>query len=300
MSDNQFAPFRRGRTWTSMPAELGHQKSFPDKDWGSDPATTYTNTDVLCVLCKNTSGGTLTRGTIVKFDSSTPALFKYVNATAGAGERGDGVVDEYVGSSGVASNAFFWVVRKGNTQLTTSTSASIAVKDALRTAASGKVVEDSVGMGYAVCGYALEAVAASATLFRAYVDFTGVEQAPTSGSPALYSATFTVGAEDTNVINIAVQLTDQYGNDLAYKAVVDYYVSTDTAGDTLGADEGTLAIGTDGTILKEHTDDIIGMVRSEADGDIDFNYTSTGSNTVYLNLRMPDGRTVQSGAIAWA
>ena len=106
-----------------------------------------------------------------------------------------------------------------------------------------------------------------------------------SGSnPPLASASFTVGAEAANVIPVTIQLVDGNGADMAEACVVLYYLSSDSAGQAVAADPGTTAIGTDGTILVEVTDDVLGHVVSEADGDIDFNITSTGTSTFYLNL----------------
>lgn len=298
---NQSGIIPPGETWTSLPTtSLGRSGGRADKDYSVDPATHHTDTITEVMAVKNTSGGTLVAGTVVKFDTTTPAMFKYVNATAGAGEHGDGVVDEFVGTGGVPSNEYFNLIRKGCCKVRSSSSAAIAVGDPLRVAASGEALEDSVGSGASVFGYAIAASSAADTLFRAYVDFTGPNRAPTSGSPELASATFVVGAEASNAITVTVQLTDTYGVDLAYKAVVNYYISSDTAGDTVGGDVGDVDILTDGTIIAEYTQDIKGLVRSEADGDIDFNFQSTGTSTVYLNLVMPNGSTVQSGAITFA
>lgn len=297
---NQVGSIRRGQVWSSLPTTaLGMHKQFADKDYSVDPATHLTNMDVECIVCKNTSGGTLTRATVVKFDTSTPAMFTKVSATAGAGERGDGVVDEYVSSTtGVPANYYFLLVRKGPCKLTSSTSTAIAVKDPLITAASGKVIESAAAGSAANVGYALEAVSASATLFRAYVNFDG--PLTNEASPKFAGATFSVGTEASNVITVAVQLTDASGADINYKCMARAYLSSDTAGDAVASDPGSWAAGTDGTLVSEELDDLVGTWRSEADGDIDVAVTSAGTSTFYLNVMLPDGRTVQSGAITFA
>lgn len=98
------------------------------------------------------------------------------------------------------------------------------------------------------------------------------------------SCKFTIGAEASNIINVAVQLVDGRGRDLQTKSVVGYYISTDSVGDVIDTDIGTIAIGTDGTIISEFTDDVCGWVLSESDGDIDFNLTDTAAETIYLNI----------------
>src|SRR5262245_6236935 len=96
----QVGAIHPGTTWSSFPpGALGMHKMYADLNYGSEPAPRLTGMDVEYIVVKNTSGGTLTRGTVVKMDTSTPALFQYVNGTAGAGDRGDGVVDSYIAST---------------------------------------------------------------------------------------------------------------------------------------------------------------------------------------------------------
>lgn len=119
-------------------------------------------------------------------------------------------------------------------------------------------------------------------------------------------AGITVGAEDTtaNTIGVVVQL-NQADNSTAVataRAVL-MYLSSDTAGQTLitAAPSGGVAAGTDGTILVEHTADIVWTALSEADGDIDITLTETANTAAqYLNVVTPDGRVYTSGAINFA
>ena len=113
-------------------------------------------------------------------------------------------------------------------------------------------------------------------------------------------ADITVGAEAANVINLAIQIRDGNGDDVKERMWLQYYVSSDANGDTVNSDLGTLAIGTDGTILGEHTDDVLGLVLSESDGDIDFDFTSTSAQTAYLHLLAPNGKKIASAAITHA
>lgn len=123
-------------------------------------------------------------------------------------------------------------------------------------------------------------------------------------------AVITVGAEDANVINVAIQLNDGYDNAAAVRGSVMAYLSDDSNGDDLAATapDGGWAIGTDGVLIPLASDDGSVIVPnktaqlvSEADGDIDIDIThAAGAKTVYLVLVMPDGRLVVSGAITFA
>ena len=62
-------------------------------------------------------------------------------------------------------------------------------------------------------------------------------------------ATFTIGTEAADVINVGIQLTDRdNGNEISERVAVMYYLADDVAGDTPSgtAPDGGIAIGTDG------------------------------------------------------
>lgn len=102
--------------------------------------------------------------------------------------------------------------------------------------------------------------------------------------PALVNdVSFVVGAEGTNTINIAVQFKHD-GSDISQRVVCVYWLSSDATGDTVASDPGTTAIGTDGTILAEPVDDLVGIAVSEADGDLDLTITHSGTSGFYLNV----------------
>ncbi len=114
------------------------------------------------------------------------------------------------------------------------------------------------------------------------------------------SASFSIGTEAGNAINVAIQLKDWKGADLAYRAALPWYLSSDATGDTISsAPASGIAIGTDG-LLIEWTNNVSGIVVSEADGDIDVTITDAGTPTFYLNLVLPGGRLATSGAITFA
>lgn len=122
--------------------------------------------------------------------------------------------------------------------------------------------------------------------------------AASANQPA--SASFTVAAEAANVINVAVQLKDANGNDLATAACVPWYISSDALGQAISTAHSVGAsIGTDG-LLQEFTANVAGLVTSEADGDIDIDFEEAAAKTAYLVLVMPSGSLQISGAITHA
>ena len=121
-----------------------------------------------------------------------------------------------------------------------------------------------------------------------------------SGFAPPADATFTIGAEAGNVINVAIQLKDGAGDDLATRAAVGFYLSDDADGDTIVAAATSLAIGTDGVAI-ENISNSAGVLISEADGDIDLNIgDASGAATYYLVLVMPSGELVVSSVITFA
>ena len=115
-----------------------------------------------------------------------------------------------------------------------------------------------------------------------------------------YDATITVGTEASNVINVTIQLKDYAGNDLAVaNSIVAYLSSTATGLDRATTTVTTeTAIGTDGSlgILLAKS---MYLLISEADGDIDLNFTDTGTNSFYLVLVMPNGKLKVSAVITF-
>lgn len=120
-------------------------------------------------------------------------------------------------------------------------------------------------------------------------------------SNAPFDASFVIGAESGgNVINVAIQLLDADGNDLATRAAVFFYLSDDADGDTVVAATTSLAIGTDGVAI-EYVSNSAGLLISEADGDIDLNIgDASGAATYYLVLVLPNGLLKVSDVIEFA
>lgn len=116
---------------------------------------------------------------------------------------------------------------------------------------------------------------------------------------AVNLATITVGAEETDVINVGIQLKDANGNNIAERVSLFAYLSDDANGDSVaGTAPDTVAIGTDGLAIPLIAGKAF-QLTSEADGDIDINITENGADTWYLVLVMPDGSLVVSGAITF-
>ena len=109
-------------------------------------------------------------------------------------------------------------------------------------------------------------------------------------------ATITVSAEAATVANqrdIVVQLKDANGADIAYVEtfeIIMYSSAAMTAFTTTGGSTG-LAIGTDGALLPVVAKKYF-LATSEADGDWDGIYTDTGTDVVFMGIRLPNGRLI--------
>ena len=120
-------------------------------------------------------------------------------------------------------------------------------------------------------------------------------------SANITGATFTIGTEATNVINVGIQLHKVSGGNLDVRGALMAYLSDDANGDSITATGPSTesAIGTDGVLGILLAKKIYFLV-SESDGDIDIDLTETGAATWYLVLVMPSGKLVVSSAITFA
>lgn len=125
-------------------------------------------------------------------------------------------------------------------------------------------------------------------------------RANTGAKPVIDGVTFVIGAEAANVINVAIQL-EAGEEDIDHSAVVVAYLSDDSAGIGISAaaPATSVAVGTDGSIIVEHTAKLAWTLDSEADGDIDLDITETGAATWYLVV-IANGIKYVSGAITFA
>lgn len=116
-------------------------------------------------------------------------------------------------------------------------------------------------------------------------------------SPAV-DAVITVGAENTNVRAIAIQLKDKNGADIDYVETVEILVFANADATAFVATGGStgIAIGTDGALLPVVAKKYF-LATSEADGDIDLTWTDTGTEAAFLGVRLPSGAVVMSAAL---
>ncbi len=110
---------------------------------------------------------------------------------------------------------------------------------------------------------------------------------------AVAGATFTVGDPHTSLVNVAIQLTDEQGDDMAVISSVTILLFADVAGAAINAIAlDTVAIGTDGVLVTVVANEMYQAV-SEADGDIDINFTeATATGDMYLAVVLPNGKIV--------
>lgn len=112
-------------------------------------------------------------------------------------------------------------------------------------------------------------------------------------------ASITIGDESANVRIITIQLKDSQGRDINYVEtfeIVMFTTAAMTAFATTGGSTG-VAIGTDGALLALVAKKVF-LCTSEADGDWDGTWTDTGTESVALGVRLPNGRVVVSAAFA--
>lgn len=127
----------------------------------------------------------------------------------------------------------------------------------------------------------------------------GVAQA---GHMEWSDVSFTVGAEVDNSINVAIQLKNGIGGNRSERTAVFAYLSDDANGDSIAgtAPDGNVAIGTDGVLIPVVADKAFYLI-SESDGDIDLDIgLTTGADTWYLVVVLPNGDLKVSGAITFA
>lgn len=154
--------FDRGQTLgvtssNDVTGKIGTIREFVDKS----PITGIVNSNAIvkCVAVKNTSGGALTPGTVVKFQATD--LIGSVDGAAVVDSVRVGVVDEYLPAAGVAANDVFWVVIEGPT---TAVSSGAISQAAFVSIATGAAVASVANKTF---GFAL--AAAASNLVRMFV-----------------------------------------------------------------------------------------------------------------------------------
>ena len=120
-------------------------------------------------------------------------------------------------------------------------------------------------------------------------------------TPVCAGATITVGTETTNVIPITVQFEKADGSDMDAVTHAEVFVFADAAGLAAATGGSTgIAAGTDGALISTLVAKKHFVVSSEVDGDLDLTWTDTGTEAVYLGIKLPTGRMVFSSVIACA
>lgn len=139
------------------------------------------------------------------------------------------------------------------------------------------------------------------TILRALFVHSNVGQGDLELEEAInqvYSATFTIGTEtagDAITVGVTLLGTDKAAID--FRACCDFYLSSDTAGQVPVAIPTSIAAGTDGAVVNIDAA-TSGKLITEATGECDLVITGdTGADTVYLNVILPNGKVVTSGAI---
>jgi len=169
-------PFDRGQSKTQVAAtQVGRVSAFPDVNWGSTERVKpfLTNHMVYCMVVKNNSGGALLPGYVVTFESGYWG--SQVDAVAGAGAVGHGIVDEYLPAAGVPDGSYFYIVRRGPTECVQSTGVAQTQGALTKTAAAGKCVADAADPCVIGCfGSIITTSAATADIdVRVYCNFEG-------------------------------------------------------------------------------------------------------------------------------
>lgn len=127
---------------------VGTRKVFRDEN----PKTGALNSNhtVECIAVKNTSGSALVPGSVAKFKDA--AILSEVDGLATTSTALMGVVDEYLSSSGVPDGEIFWLVVKGPSTVTkTSTSVAAGAAYGLSaTAGSAAAQSTNPLLGYAI------------------------------------------------------------------------------------------------------------------------------------------------------
>lgn len=120
-----------------------------------------------------------------------------------------------------------------------------------------------------------------------------------AGYSEVAGATIVVGDEETNVVNVAIQLTDGNGDNLDNVAGVLAYLSDAATGDGLATTAAdSVAIGTDG-VLAELVAGSAYVLISDATGAVDIDVTQDAADTLYLILVLPSGKVIASSVLTF-
>lgn len=115
-------------------------------------------------------------------------------------------------------------------------------------------------------------------------------------------ASFTIGVEAADTINVAVQLKDARGNNVGRRVHGRAYLSdaSSGAGITGTATTSALAVGTNGNLLDIPVTGKSFDFVTDASGRIDIDIIQTAALTYHLVILAPDGKIIVSDAITFA
>lgn len=116
---------------------------------------------------------------------------------------------------------------------------------------------------------------------------------------------FTIGAEDSEVIEVQAQMVDPAGDPMGSEYILSFQCTSDVDGETPAAPANITIAATTGTILTGYPGYVAHesfQVLTDATGLAVFTFTdaSTGSVTSYLACALPNGAHVVSAAITFA
>jgi hypothetical protein len=113
------------------------------------------------------------------------------------------------------------------------------------------------------------------------------------------SVKWTVGAENTNVCLVTLQVKNENGDNLAQKTAMRFYLTSDAAGLVPAVLTSAAAAGASGAVVDGAING--GVVITTATGLAILSLTdTTASLTRYVNLILPSGEIVTSPAVVWA
>ena len=116
----------------------------------------------------------------------------------------------------------------------------------------------------------------------------------------LSSADIAIGVQDTDTINVAIQLQDENGDPLAESMSLFGFLcdATDGLDPTATAPDGHVAAGTEGGCIHLVTDKVF-LLNTNAAGVVDVDVIESGADTWYLVLVFPNGERILSDAITF-
>ncbi len=129
--------------------------------------------------------------------------------------------------------------------------------------------------------------------------FSDLVKALQTGFGAAVDVGFTIGAEAADVRDIAVQLKDAYGTNIAEAQLVHVLVLADAAAAALATTGGStgIAVDTNGILLATDLAKKAFRFLTNGSGLLDLKWTDTGTEAVYLGVVLSNGRMKISAVV---